>query len=174
MKKETTTHGLSLKKVVDLLNIGSDVGTDRGDVDRDRMDLLNDRLNQTLPVYEEGPRRKTGRLSHTIAVLSGEPIGKLLQDPKTELSIIKRIKEHGRKLADRSKSEAEHQVANTIYYAAIAHALVFKKEKITRFSEEDLQQAFGHLSQEEWIPDWLQGLVRKAAESCRNRARNNS
>lgn len=164
MKKETTTHGLSLKKVLELLNIGSDVGTDRGDADRDRMDLLNDRLNQTLPLYEDEPRKKSKQLRRTIAVLSGEPIGKLLRDPKTELSIIKTIKEHGRRLADRSKSEAEHQVANTIYFAATAHALVFKKEKITRFSNEDLQQAFDRLSRENWIPEWLLTLFSEAGK----------
>ncbi|MBN2271251.1 MAG: hypothetical protein JXN61_11595 [Sedimentisphaerales bacterium] len=163
MKKETTTHGLSLKKVVELLNIGSDVGTDRGDTDQDKTDLLNDRLSQTLPLYEDEPRKKSKQLSRTIAVLSGEPIGKLLQDPKTELSIIKVIKEHGRKLADRSKSEAEHQVANTIYFAAIAHALVFKKETITRFSKEDLRQAFDRVSQENWIPEWLLELFAQAS-----------
>jgi hypothetical protein len=167
MKKEITTHGLSLKKVVELLNIGSDVDADRGDADQDKTDLLNDRLNQTLPLYEDGPPKKTGRLSCTIAVLSGETIGKLLQDPETELSIIKAIKEHGRKLADRRKSEAEHQAANTIYFGAIAHALVFKKEKITRFSKEDLQQAFDHMSQENWILAWLQELFAQAASSCK-------
>jgi len=170
MKKETTTHGLSLKKVVELLNIGSDVGADRGDADRDRMDLLNDRLNQTLPLYEDEPRRKSTQLRRTIAVLSGEPIGKLLRDPKTELSVIKMIKEHGRKLADRSKSEAEHQAANTVYYAAIAHALVFYDTKITRFSKQDLRQSFDRLSRENWISAWLLELFAEAGNRCKTEA----
>jgi len=170
MKKETTTHGLSLKKVVELLNIGTDVGTDCGDADRNRMDLLNDKLNQTLPLYEDEPRKKSKQLSRTIAVLSGEPIGKLLQDPESELSIIKAIKEHGRQLADRSKSATEHQAANTIYFAAIAHALVVKKEKITRFSKDDLQQAFDRLSQENWMPAWLLELFAEAGNRCKTEA----
>ena len=167
MKKKTTTHGLSLKRVVDLLNIGADVDTQHGDADLDRSDLLNDMLKEPLPLYKDGLRKKTSRLARTIAVLSGEPIGRLLQDPKTELSIVRQIKEHGRKLADRSTSEAEHQVANTIYFAAIAHAWVFKKEKITKLSKDDLWQALDRLCQEKWINCWLLELLTQAARNCK-------
>lgn len=169
MKKKTTTHGLSLKKVVDLLNIGTDVGTIRDDADQNRSDLLNDMLKEPLPFYKDGPSKKAGRMARTIAVLSGEPIGKLLLDPEMDIANIRKIKDHGKSLAGQTKSEAEHKAANVIYYGAIAHALAFHKEKITKFSYSDLQESFCHLSKERWIPKGLLDLFTAACKYCEGR-----
>jgi len=99
------------------------------------------------------------------------PIGKLLQDPKTDTAVIRMVKDYGRTLSTRAKSEAEHQAANTVYYAAIAHALVFHKLKITNFSYGDLQSSFSRLSQEKWITKGLVDLFAKASEHCKARVK---
>ena len=170
MKKEPSTFGLSLKKVVKLLNIGSDVSSTPDEIDQQKADLLSDRLNDTLPLYystKEKTDSRLKRLGQTIAALAGEPIGKLLEDPKTDIAIIRMTKDHGRKLSASAKSEAEHHTANTIYYAAIAHALVCHDLKITKYSYEDLQQSFYQLSKEDWIPRDLRDLFAKASEYCK-------
>lgn len=169
MKKESTTFGLSLKKVVKLLNIGSDISTAASDTDQQKAGLLSDRLNETLPLFastKEKLTKKLERLRRTIEALAGEPIGKLLQDPKTDIAIIRMIKDYGRKLSTHANSEDEHHASNTIYYAAIAHALVYYDLRITKFSYKDLQHSFCHLSQEKWIPEGLLGLFTKASKCC--------
>lgn len=172
MKKEPTTFGVSLKKVVKLLNIGSDISSTPGETDQQKADMLSDRLSDTLPLYystNRKPASKLRRLGQTIAALAGEPIGKLLQDPKTDITIIRMTKDYGRKLSASAKSETEHHTANTVYYAAIAHALVCHDLKITKYSYKDLQQSFRQLSKEDWIPKDLRDLFAKASEYCKVR-----
>ena len=144
------------------------------DIEQQKADLLSDRLGDTLPLYystEQKPASKLRRLGQTIAALAGEPVGKLLQDPKTDITIIRMTKDYGRKLSATAKSEAEHHAANTIYYAAIAHALVYHDLKITKYLYEDLQQSFCQLSKEGWIPDNLRDLFAKATEYCKVRVK---
>ena len=144
------------------------------DIEQQKADLLSDRLGDTLPLYystEQKPASKLRRLGQTIAALAGEPVGKLLQDPKTDITIIRMTKDYGRKLSATAKSEAEHHAANTIYYAAIAHALVYHDLKITKYLYEDLQQSFCQLSKEGWIPDNLRDLFAKASEYCKVRVK---
>ncbi len=60
--------------------------------------------------------------------LAGEPLGKLLADPSTEPALIRRIKDQARTLSTSAGSKEEHRVANTLYYAALAHALSLVEE----------------------------------------------
>ena len=169
MKKEPTTFGVSLKNVVKLLNIGADMSVTTKDIKQQKADLLNDRLNDTLPLYyspEPMSSNKLRRLSHTIAALSGEPIGKLLEDPKTDISIMRMTKDYGRKLSASDKSEFEHHTGNTVYYAAIAHALIHHDLKITKLPYHDLRDSFQQLSKEDWIPKNLRELFLKASTNC--------
>ena len=174
MKKEPTTFGVSPKEVVELLKIGLDVSSAPSEIDQQKADLLSDRLNDTLPLYYSTKQKtdsRLKRLGQTIAALAGEPIGKLLQDPKTDISIIRMTKDFGRKLSASVKSEAEHHTANTIYYAAIAHALVYHNLKITKYSYKDLQESFFQLSKEDWIPKNLRNLFTKASAYCEAKMR---
>jgi hypothetical protein len=172
MEKEPTTFGVSLKKVVKLLNIGSDVCAAPVEIDQQKADLLSDRLSNTLPLYystRQKPATKLKRLGQTIAALAGEPVGGLLQDPKTDIAVIRMTKDYGRKLSASAKSEAEHHTANTVYYAAIAHAAVYHDLKITKHSYDDLQESFCRLSKEGWIPENLRNLFARAFEHCKVR-----
>ena len=169
MNEEQTTFGASLRKVVKLLNIGADMCRTPDDIGQQKADLLSDRLSNTLPLYTSQEQKQSSRLKglgKTIAALAGEPIGKLLRDPKTDIAAIRMTKDYGRRLSENAESEAEHHTANTIYYAAIAHALVCHDLKITRYSYEDLQKSFFQLSRQNWIPENLCDLFKKASEYC--------
>jgi hypothetical protein len=169
MKKEPTAFGASLNKVVKLLNVGADMHEATNDIEEQKADLLSDRLNDTLPLYyspERKPSSRLKRLGQTIAALAGEPIGKLLLDPKTDIAIIRMTKDYGRKLSVAAESEAAHHAANTIYYAAIAHALVRHDLKITKLSYKDLLESLCQLSQENWIPRSLRELFAETSKYC--------
>lgn len=139
MAKETTTFSLSSKKLVHLMKIAEETEPIQEKVDQQcvKAELLHDYLAQTLEVYryagEELPAKQS-QLRNTINVLSSEPIGKLLQDPETEIDLIRMIKDYSSSFSKRAKSKREHQVANTIYYAAIAHALLFHGRRITWYT----------------------------------------
>ena len=174
MKDKSTTYGLVPKKVVELLNIGKEVRSAPNDIDQQKRDLISERLNETVPLYfstEKKPSKKLQRLRHTIAILSGEPIGKLLQNPKTDITLIRMIKDYSRKLSTRAITEAEHHTANTIYYAAIAHALTCHNLKITKYSYTNIHESFCQLSKECWIPKDLRDLFTKASEYCKARVK---
>ena len=173
MKEKLTTHGLNPEKVIELLNLGKEEGDmNPGDIDQHKLQKISEKLNETIPIYysaEQNPSGKLEYLRHTIAVLSGESIRELLQNPKTDIVLIRMIKNYGRKLSNSAESEDEHQISNTIYYAAIAHALVFHNLKISNHSYEKLKNAFYRLSEETWIPKNLINLFIKGAELSNNR-----
>ncbi len=126
--------------------------------------FLDDRFNQ---LYKK--EQRSGR--SVVDSLVGKAIGKTLQDPEGDVTILRKVKDHGKKLSDNAEAKAEYHVANTIYYAAIASALVFHNKRITKFSYKDLRKYFRHLDKEKWIPEALRALFSRAAEYCQMRQR---
>ena len=174
MAKETSTFGLSSKKLINLLEIAEETGQPKGQVDQQRKktELLHDYLAQTLAVYRYAGKElptKQSQLRNTINVLSSEPIGKLLQDPNTDIGLIRMIKDYSSSFSKRAQSKTEHQIANTIYYAAIAHALFYYDRRITRYTYENLEKSFTKLVNEKWIPQNIAILFTKAVEICKSR-----
>ena len=166
-RKETTTFGLGSDKVARFLRIGSkdNEADSKQAEDELKGELLRDRLAETLALYDaktgEVSRSQT-KMSQVIGDLAGEPIGMLLRARKTDLSILRRIKDHGRKLSESAKSKPERHVANTIYYAAIAAAFLFHDTQITSHSYADLGRSLRRLVKEIWIPESLTSLFGKA------------
>jgi hypothetical protein len=172
-KKDTTTFGLSSKTLARLLRLGSQAPQMEVELDDDQLkaEILHDRLAETLPLCDlqaDPTSRRQTRMSGTIGVLGGESIGALLLAPRTDIDILKRIKDRGRKLSETAKSGPEHHVANTIYYAAIASALVHHGSRVTTHSYANLRKSFGRLAQEHWISQTLAELFGKAEQACRN------
>ena len=174
MKDKSSTFGVSPKKVIKLLKIGKDADSTPIDIGQYKSDLISERLNETVPIYfstERNPTKQLKRLRHTIAVLSGESIGKLLESPETDIRLIRMVKDYARKLSSRAESEAEHHISNTIYYAAIAHALIYHDIKITNYSYENLKKSYDRLSEENWIPNNLIVIFKKVSEYCQTKAK---
>jgi aminoglycoside/choline kinase family phosphotransferase len=152
-----------------LLKVGSDSVQGPEDKDHEKTDLLNDILNAAIPACltdELEPSRESGAWKRSVEVLSGDRIGKLLQDPQTDVSLVRMIKDHGRRVSSSPCSQEEHQAGNTLYFAAIAHALVFHGVRITKLSYADLQKSFQTLAGQGWIPRWLIALFEQAATTC--------
>ena len=152
MEKESTTFGLSPEKLARLLNIGSEIRQSENETDQveKKTDLLQDRLAETLPLDRSMVKLLPAflvRLCNDLGVLAGEPIGTLLQNTNSDISLIKKIKDYSRNLSECAKSEAENDTAIAIYYAAIAYALFFHDEKISRFSFESLNSSLSAIMQ---------------------------
>jgi len=170
-KKNTTTFGLSSRTVARLLKLGSEGPEAQIGLDDDQLkaEMLHDRLAETLSLCDMSAAptsRMQTRMSGTIGALAGESIGALLLAPRTDIDILRRIKDHGRRLSEAAKSKPEHHAANTIYYAAIASALQAHRVKITSFSNKELLSTFSKLTKESWMPRDLVGLFERASGVC--------
>jgi hypothetical protein len=180
--KETTTFGASSKKLARLLAVGFEQGSAEGILDdtQKMAEVLRDHLREPMPITSGGvPDRRTreGNVRYTIEALSGEPIGKLLSDPRTDIALIRRIKDYARRLSTSAKSKPEHHAANTLYYAAIASALVHHSTRITTHSYTDLKKSLTRLTDEHWVPEALTELfvgAKWAAEHPQLPRRNSS
>jgi len=174
MDKRPTTLGLKPDKLAGLWNIGSDAeeAERSADPDSKKTELLRDLLAGPLPTRLPKTTSRSKKRTHRKTVVSFRPdvpIEKLLQNPETDIAILRGIKDHGKKLSGKAKSKVEYHAANTIYYAAIASALVFHDRRITKFSYKDLQEYFRRLDQEKWIPEALRQHFARACEYCRVR-----
>jgi len=109
-----------------------------------------------------------GKLCQELLPLGGKPLRKVLLDEETDLRIIEKIKEYGKKLAVREEPERSAGIA--VYYAAIASALVFHEKKITRHSYRYLRDSFEVLDKN-WMPGDLARHITKAHRVCRKRAK---
>lgn len=101
--------------------------------------------------------------------LAGRPLGQVLLDADTELASLREIKEHWKKLTVGDGTLADRASATTIYFAAIASALVCHGEKITTHCDEALEDSFGTLAAKRWMPEELVRLFEKARDLCRAR-----
>jgi hypothetical protein len=152
--------------VSELLKIAEDLPSESDKVDdtQRKSELLCDLLAQPFSYHIRKCESLGATLSHIptlIDVMSDETIKDLLINSKTGLSIIKKIKDFAKQLSSSSGDKAEHDVANVIYYAAIAHALVYHQERITTFSCEELRKAFLKLKEENWITKSIGNLYTK-------------
>lgn len=172
MKKESPTSGFGPDKLYHLLRIcsQSDPAEEKIDADQKKAELLQDFLAEALPV--ELPAGHLSKELTTLCQISGiaseESVRDMLRNPKTDVNLLRRIRDCFKKRTKNTDLETE-QAATTVYYAAIAYALVVHNLKITKFSYEDLFNAFSLLVDTKWIPQALSGLFEKACEYCRNK-----
>jgi hypothetical protein len=171
MKEEPTSFGLSPEKVARILRIGSDSqeAEPASDWEQNTAELLRDHLAQSFP-----SARPFGLPVSWLSVLPclpaallpRETIGDLLREPKTPTSLLKKLKRHGKDLFSNTENRPEHDVGLTIYYAAIANALVFHDVLITRFGYPRLERSFATLVDREWMFPELRALFAQARNHC--------
>lgn len=135
-----------------------------------KAELLWDLLAGILPIRISNTKahsKEPENLQSTISSLLEEPIGQLLNNPNTDLISLRKVKNYAKRLSKNTESKNEHQVANIVYYAAVACALVFHHKRITKFSYSNLEKYFHRLGQEKWIPKYIQNLFARAYDYCR-------
>ena len=124
------------------------------DKDEEKGDLLCDILRCPLAPIEPAARS----LEKTFLPLRpvfGPPLGQLLADPETDITVLRQIKEYAKALGKSAGSEVEKEVFLAVYFAAIAAALASCGERITEHSDQDLGRFFRSFADAKWVPNDL-------------------
>jgi len=131
-------------------------------------DLLDQYLDTAVTANPEATEKLTSVLMHVYREIASHTrcsVRDCLLDAGTPVPILKEIKKHHKQVANTSRSEAERQVATVVYFAAIASALVFHRERITSYSNNEFAQAINRLSDESWIAPKIKALLQRASAS---------
>ena len=174
MDKNSTTFGLKPEKLAKLWNISSktEQNEDHGKI---KIGLLRDRLAQKIPIDHIVAQilpKALAQVCKDIQPFTGNSYGILINDPLTDVTILKKIKDDNKKIAQYISSDDEYDVVTAIYYAAIASALVYHNERITSFSYGHLKEKYISLLENSWLTSDLQILFQKARNCCDEQMKN--
>ncbi len=172
--KDDTTYGLSPEKLGRLLAMGLKNGDAEDGLGSGHTtgEVLQDMLSRELPLDPTIPDSVPAVLNPPCDELipaTGSTIRDILLSSRTDLAVVKTVKDYGKQLARRGGSEAAQAAATVLYYAAIAAALVFHQHKISQHSYQKLDKAFTELEQKPWVSPELKGLFQKAQGICGQR-----
>jgi len=162
---KTDNLKLSDEQKTRLLNFALEPGPSSTppDADEEKGDLLCDILRYPLPQAEHQPGTATN-VTQGFRSVFGASLGELLCDPKTDIAVLRRIKEYAKALGRNAKTDMDKDVFLAVYFAAIAGALVFHNEHITEHPRHNLTQFFKHFAQAPWMRTDLRDLFVKATE----------
>lgn len=138
-----------------------------------RGDLLCDLLRCPLPADTAGHDAALLAASKPYGgfrTIVGPPLGELLQDPATDVSTLRRVKERAKALGRDAGDDVRKDVFLAVYFAAIAAAIVFHAQKITKHADRDLSRFLESFAEATWIPADLAGLLARAARCRRTSA----
>lgn len=138
----------------------------RPDPDEERGDLLCDILRCPLPPANHPSGIRKGAAAGLGSAL-GRSLGQLLTDPKTDVPVLRRIKEYAKVRGRRAGSEVERDAFLAVYFVAIASALVFHDKRVTEHSDKHMAEFLSFFGETSWIPADLRRLFHMAADRFR-------
>ncbi|OQB79093.1 MAG: hypothetical protein BWX88_04950 [Planctomycetes bacterium ADurb.Bin126] len=165
---DDTTYGQDPKSLANLLGIGVRKMA-RTETDRVTGELLGAMLDGSLSLEAEAADHTPAAAaspSPNVPRLGDRSLTSLLLDSATDLAVLVQIKDLSRVLASQPDSEAFRTAAMTIYYSAIAGAVLAHRERITRHSYRHLSGAFGKLAGKPWMPAQLAEHFVNAKAAC--------
>lgn len=173
--EKRSTFGLSLNQMADLFAMGSE-DPDPGDAevsDETLATLLSEQLACTdsdgsllLDTLIMMMDRTNGRCDP----LANRPLGKVLLDPASGIDLLRTIKDCSKTLSCTLESGTETALARTVYFAALAGALVHHDTKITQLSYGNLGQSLALLIEKKWMAPELVTLFSNAQRICEDRS----
>ena len=175
MDKKSTTFGMENKHLANLLGLGVEQSPSGEPSSHEiKADLLRTSLRGTLPLDSavvEALPALLGRLREEVLPLEGKPLGEVLLNERTELGVLDKIKEHWKGRSTARCGEAAHAVGITIYFAAIASALLFHHTKITSYPYASLAESFKTMTERRWMAPELARHFSRARKLCRKKAK---
>ena len=106
------------------------------------------------------------RMSRELGPLGPGNLQAVLTDPRTDLGVLRSLKEHAKGLVETRPPGPRRAAATTIYFASIANALVSHRQIITAHTCEKLASSFGTLVAKSWMPAELRELFERARNAC--------
>jgi hypothetical protein len=172
--EKTSTYGLRLEQMASLFTMGSvepDPG-DEKDGPQEMANLLREQLTCCLPkgtLFCEVLVMVMERQGCDTGSLAGKSLGDICLSDETSINLLKAIKESAKTLSTTLDSQGETALATTLYFAALATALVSHDQKITQNSYEKLDESFALLVNKKWMAKELIQLFSRAQRICRGR-----
>ena len=171
MDEKSKISNLTAQQKADLCHLGmsDEEKADGVETEENRAHLLLDVLAAKLPmdpkILSSLPTflRTVGQDLRSVA---GETLDNMLQDKQIGLPAIQKIRDYAKIIGKMSDAKYNHDVALAVYYAAIAHALIHHKKKITKYSYKELQISYAQLTTQDWIPQNLIQLFARAMKYC--------
>ena len=119
VKKERTLFGKSPDKLARLLTTcaGDSMSKDKGNIEKEKADLLRALLEDVLPENPEVIESLPTILKYLyreLLPLAGQSLGKLLENPETDVSLIEKIKDYGKKVSGSAESEVQQEASGTV------------------------------------------------------------
>jgi hypothetical protein len=173
MAEDTDSLNLTDGQKTRLLQIALSPGEADAPANEDELrgDLLCDILREPLPA--ELPERaasfadRAAKPCSTFLAIAGPTLRELLLDSKTDVFMLRRIKEYAKTLGTEAESEVEKDVYLAVYFAAIAAASLFHSQQITEHSDTNVDRFLASFARLSWIPSDLAGLFGDAARNHR-------
>ncbi len=168
-----TLFGRSPEKLAHLISSCAGIHLSEGkNKEQQKADLLRDMLEDVLPLDPEVVESLPiilKRMYKELRPLAGDSLAQLLLNPKTDINAIEKIKEYSKNTSNFAESEVEHQTAITVYYTAIASALVFHNQKISQNTYTQLEESFSTLIDQKWITSEITQLFVRARAICKQK-----
>jgi hypothetical protein len=169
-----STHGLRLDQLAGLFSLGvedPDPACIEGN-DEKMASQLREQLSCVLPrdmLLFDALIMMMGRLGCDVRSLAGRSLREVLLSPQSDLGLLQAVKDCSKKLSFSLDSKTEAALATTIYYAALASALVYHGKKITQYPYETLDQSFLTFAAKKWMAPELAGLFSRARSICQEK-----
>lgn len=161
------------EQLADMLGIG--IESSRGDTDGPldlTAKLLRKKLDGHLPPDPAAAAKLPSVLDNIYKELvpgGRRSLGEALADPKTDITTLLRIKDAAKRDASKDGNESQRAVSVSIYYTAIASALLFHDRKITTYTYDTVASGIAKLLEKPWIPETLAGHLKTARDVCLDR-----
>lgn len=167
-------YGLKPSQLGRLLSVSACVSESMSEMPEDQIKktMFRDRLGRRLaddPSFQETLGSVSGQAAGCAPPTFDGSFRDLLLDPQAGMPVLRAIKDYTKRLSATVTSGSETLITTTIYYAAIAAALVHRGERITKYSWENLTERFSRLAQRVWIDEEIRCLFTRAAEYCREK-----
>jgi len=169
MGNKTKISSLSARALGNLLGLCTEYECNVISIDQNqqRSEALEDLLSSTLPAVEYDRKNiedNASRICDISGLSHGDSIRQLLLGQKTDLPLLNKIKKYAKNLTKNAESDIKSDITGAVYYAAIASALVYHNQKISRLSDDQMRHALSELSATLWIPSDLAELFVKACK----------
>ena len=164
-----SAYGLRLDQLADLFAMGAEIAVDQPEGQQRMTDLLNEHLTSALPtgvMVLDALMMMVGQMGYETRSLTGRTLKEILLDRRSDIGLLRAIKECCKRLSLRLESKVEAAIAMTLYFAAIASALVYHDTRITQHSHAALDKALAMLMDKPWMDPDLTTLFSQARNIC--------